>query len=121
MVRINIRSQAAENSQDGAEILQAVLRSIEAIVSNTGHGASNELDGKSHAHEAATNSTHSSNEIESDTDFNETAEQKLERWRRFYSEGSNWYFDKVHFQEHLNNLLFRRLYNEVQYTVFETG
>lgn len=52
----------------------------------------------------------------------ETLEKRLERLKKFYSEKPReCYLDKDDNKEYLGNLLFDRLYHEVQYTVFETG
>jgi hypothetical protein len=77
--------------------------------------------------EAASNCAHgdksdSSNKPESPFDHNETTEQRLERWQKFYSEKTmESYFDKDDYEEYLDDLLFDKLYDEVQYTVYETG
>jgi hypothetical protein len=95
---------------------------VEATVNNMGNGKSNQAEINSEVDEAVANSVHNSNEIEPDCDPNETAEQRLERWRQFYSEKPvDWYFDKDDYEEYLDDLLFDRLYREVQYNVFETG
>jgi hypothetical protein len=89
---------------------------------NVSEGASNDTNacGTYNANEA----THSrdSNDPEPDFDFNDITEERLERWRQFYSERPlEWYFEKDDLDEFLDNMLFERLYNEVQYTVSEMG
>jgi hypothetical protein len=93
--------------------------SLEITVSNTGDDA----NGGGDFDEAINNiSVDHSDEPKSDFVFHETAEQRLERWRKFYSERPlDWYFDKDDYEEYLDDVLFERLYKEVQYTVFETG
>jgi hypothetical protein len=80
---------------------------------STGEGASNGTNG----HESD-----SSNQPESPFDSTETVEERLERWKKFYSEkGMESYFDKDDYEDYLDDLLFDRLYHEVQHTVYETG
>jgi hypothetical protein len=80
---------------------------------STGEGASKGTN----SHESD-----SSNQPESPFNSTETVEERLERWKKFYSEkGMESYFDKDDYEEYLDDLLFDRLYNEVQYTVYETG
>jgi hypothetical protein len=53
---------------------------------------------------------------------NETGEERLGRWKRFYGEKPmECYFDKDGCEEYLENLLFDGLYEEVQYAVYEAG
>jgi hypothetical protein len=96
--------------------------STSSMDNNVSEGASNDknVSGTSNANET----THSrdSNDPEPDFDFNETTEERLERWRQFYSERPlEWYFKKDDLDEFLDNMLFERLYSEVQYTVSEMG
>ena len=63
-----------------------------------------------------------SNEPESPFDHNETAEERLERWQKFYRERTmESYLDKDDYEEYLDDLLFDRVHKEVQYSLYETG
>jgi len=61
------------------------------------------------------------NEPESPFDASETIEQRLERWQTFYTEKSmDSFMEKDNYEEYLDEVLFDRLYQELQYTVYET-
>jgi hypothetical protein len=68
----------------------------------------------------STNNT--SKEPESPFDHNETAEERLERWQKFYSEKTmESYLDKDDYEGCRDDLLFDTLYKEVQFSLYETG
>jgi hypothetical protein len=68
----------------------------------------------------STNNTR--NEPESPFDHNETAEERLERWQKFYSEKTmESYLDKDDYEGCRDDLLFDTLYKEVQFSLYETG
>lgn len=98
--------------------------STSSMENNVSDDASNDTNasGMSNTDEATRSRDGDSNNPAPDFDFNETIEERLERWRQFYSERPReWYFEKDDFDEFLDNVLFERLYNEVHYTVHETG
>jgi len=98
--------------------------STSSMENNVNDDANNDINacGMSNTDEATGSRHGDSNNPVPDFDFNETREERLERWHHFYSERPReWYLEKDDFDEFLDNVLFERLYNEVQYTAHETG
>jgi len=69
---------------------------------------------------ASDNRSISSNEPETLFDATETQEQRLERWQKFYTEGSmeRW-LNKDDYELYLDDIHFNRLYQEVQHSVYD--